>query len=79
VTIKSNGNVVVCHKVNVCGAGELPAVSTTDAIDGTELSAIGFSDSDVSIYLGGRMPENECVLSKEQAREFFTKALELCK
>lgn len=62
------------------GEGEpLPGFVTKDGIDGTLLHVVKHDDSDVSIYIDfAGEKHRQVVMSPEQAKEFFTRALSLC-
>ena len=73
-TLKARTNPVTTGVRNVAAGRTGPSVETVDSLDGTEIVATRHYDGDVSVYVG----RVEGVMTREQAREFFTKALELC-
>lgn len=62
-----------------CGEDPRPAFGTEDSLDSTRLHVVQHADEDVSIYIDfeGR-GHAQVVMSREQAKEFFTLALTLC-
>jgi hypothetical protein len=64
-----------------CDLGEdpRPAFCTVDSLDSTKLHVVQHIDEDVSIYIDFEGEEHaQVVMTREQAKEFFTLALTLC-
>ena len=64
-----------------CDSGEdpRPAFLTEDSLDSTRLHVVQHVDEDVSIYIDFEGDgHSQVVMSREQAKEFFTLALTLC-
>lgn len=75
MTIKADTNAVEEAAI----PGTVRALVTSDGIDGALLHAAQHEDGDVSIFIGfDTADEQEIVMSREQAKEFFTLAMTLC-
>lgn len=80
MTTKAEARPVTMGEDYASGGENGPCVETTDCFDDQTIQVVRHPDGDISIHTN-RNAENsaEICMPREQAKEFFTKALEFCK